>query len=416
MEVGEIRKVMEGMEIREVREVRKVREVMEVREVRPSMSEQAKEFSYLIRREWQQARGDMRRLVFLFGAAMAYIVVFGMLYMPNIVRYVPTVVYDAAQTARSREILQAFADSDSFRIAAYASSEEEMRRYIMEKEAYVAIGIPADFSRRWAQDGSATVLYMVNGSNIILTNVTSSAAQDILADISNRWGAERTALALGADQNALAGRIAPVSAGLRVLGNPTQGYLFFFLIGLAMAAFQQGIIFAVGASILHEKEQRERGISFRKLLAVKAVFYWCLAMLSYLLILSAVRFGLGIHLQAPVWEPLLLGAAYSFCMVLFTSFVASFFQREVQFVRASIMYPVPAFILSGYAWPTEAMGQGMQVLAKLFPMSYLSNNVREFFLLGMAPDYWHSMAVLLAMGTVCGILAAFLYKPRRRAA
>ncbi|MGM9539761.1 ABC transporter permease, partial [Anaerovibrio sp.] len=140
------------------------------------MGEQANELCYLLRREWRQTRGDMRRLVFLFGAAMAYLVVFGMLYMPNIVQYVPAVIYDAAQTAKSREIVQAFADSDSFRITSYAASQEEMRQAVLEKEAYVAIEIPADFSRRWAQEGSATVLYMVNGSNIILTNVTSSAA------------------------------------------------------------------------------------------------------------------------------------------------------------------------------------------------------------------------------------------------
>lgn len=379
------------------------------------MANQANELFSLLRREWRQTKGDPRRLVFLFGAAMAYLLVFGMLYMPNIVRHVPAVIYDAAQTARSREIVEAFEDSDSFRITAYAASEEEMRRYIMEKDAYVAIGIPADFSRRWAQEGSATVLYMVNGSNIILTNVTSSAAQDILADISNRWGAGRTALALGADSNALIKRIAPVEASLRVLYNPTQGYMFFFLIGLAMAAFQQGIIFAVGASILHEQEHPEKGISFRRLLVAKAVFYWCFAMLSYLLILAAIRFGLGIPLKAPVWEPVLLGAVYSFCMVFFTSLAASLFRREIQFIRASIMYPVPAFVLSGYAWPTEAMGQGMQLLAKLFPMSYLSNNVRELFLMGTAPDYWHSMAMLLALGTICGVLAAFFYKPRRHA-
>ena len=139
------------------------------------MANQANEFFSLLRREWRQTKGDMRRLVFLFGAAMAYLIVFGMLYVPNIVRYVPAVIYDAAQTARSREIVQAFSDSDSFRITSYAASREEMQRAVLEKDAYVAIEIPADFSRRWAQEGSATVLYMFNGSNIILTNVTSSA-------------------------------------------------------------------------------------------------------------------------------------------------------------------------------------------------------------------------------------------------
>ena len=44
---------------------------------------------------------------------------------------------------------------------------------------------------------------------------------------------------------------------LRVLYNATHGYMFFFLIGLAMVAFQQGSVFAVGASSLYEVEHPE---------------------------------------------------------------------------------------------------------------------------------------------------------------
>ena len=43
------------------------------------------------------------------------------------------------------------------------------------------------------------------------------------------------------------------------------------------------------------------------------------------------------------------------------------------------MYPVPAFILSGYTYPVESMGAGMQIAAKLFPMSYIANNMCEYF-------------------------------------
>ena len=58
---------------------------------------------------------------------------------------------------------------------------------------------------------------------------------------------------------------------------------------------------------------------------------------------------------------------------------ARFFKSEVNFIRATTMYPVPAFILSGYTYPVESMGAGMQIAAKLFPMSYIANNMCEYF-------------------------------------
>ena len=48
----------------------------------------------LFRKELQEIRSDLRRPVFLFGAALAYLIVFGILYLPNIVTAVPCVVLD----------------------------------------------------------------------------------------------------------------------------------------------------------------------------------------------------------------------------------------------------------------------------------------------------------------------------------
>ena len=89
-------------------------------------------------------------------------------------------------------------------------------------------------------------------------------------------------------------------------------------------------------------------------------------------------------------------------------FFASLFRRGIDFVRAIIVYPVPAFILSGYTWPTEAMGSGMQLLAKLFPLTQLSNTVRELFLMGFSPHFSTSIRNLLILGAV--FLAAALWR------
>ena len=317
----------------------------------------------IIKREFRQIfLEDPRRFVFLFGAAVGYLFIFGALYSPNIVKYIPLIVYDEEQSPLSRELIRDFDSSDSFRVTAYAATQEEMQQALADKSAYAAIDIPRDFSRKIKQGGASSLLFMVNGSNIVITNITSSAAQDITAAFSDKVAAERAALRTGQNQEKLGKRLAPVSAHLRVLNNPTQGYMLFFLLGLAMAAFQQGIFFSVGASVQAEYLKRE-AISWRSLLLGKFITYWGLAMLSFLTVVLIAEFFWEIWLKGSMVQLLLLGGVFSFAFIAFSMLMSSLFHNEMQFVRASILYPVPAFIFAGYTWPQESLGPVMHLVS-----------------------------------------------------
>lgn len=381
-----------------------------------------KAFLLVLKREALLSLHDPRRLVFLFGAAVAYLLVFGLLYIPNIVTDVPCVVLDQENSHLSRQLLTALESSDSLCITDYVTSEEEMREALREKRAYAAIEIPQDFSKKVKTGRSSDVLYMANGANIILTNITSSAVADILADFSNRLAVERVALRTGAEVETVQHVISPVTPHLRVLHNMTQGYMFFFLLGLAMVAFQQGIFFAVGASITDEFEALAAGaedaaahMSPWLLLVVKVVYFWGLSMMSYLLVVFLVQNLMGIPLHAPLQELLLLASTFIFAAMSFVVLFAACFHREMQFVRGIIMYPVVAFIFSGYTWPHESMPVIMQYAANAFPLSFFSNTVRELFLAGYSPHLWHDIGALLIIALICLPLGGwiFAYKVRR---
>ena len=81
-------------------------------------------------------------------------------------------------------------------------------------------------------------------------------------------------------------------------------------------------------------------------------------------------------------------------------------------MRAAILYPVPSFIFSGYTWPTESMGEGMQLASQFFPLSHFSNTVRELFLIGSSPHYWESIEKLTALAIVFFLVGGVLYHRR----
>ena len=81
----------------------------------------------IIRREQRYCARDPRRLLFLFGAAMVYLLIFSVLFAPDIIRAVPTVLCDEDQSPMSRELLQRFENNERMQVKAYVSPQEKCR-------------------------------------------------------------------------------------------------------------------------------------------------------------------------------------------------------------------------------------------------------------------------------------------------
>lgn len=365
----------------------------------------------LIRRELANAfLHDARRAIFLFGAATAYLILFGILYYPGVVKEIPTVVCDEEHTAYSRLLIRQVDDDERLGLVRVVADEGEARDMLRQKEVYAAVIIPADFSHDILNGRSAKVLFMLNGANIITTNIATTAGNDIVNTFNTRFAARQAALRTSGDEQMLKKRISPVETTLRVLNNPTQSYMMFFMVGLAMAAMQQGIFLAVGAAVQGDFKDTEglKGAPKAAVLVVKVAVYWLLSVLSFALV-CVISYGLGIPDRASVTALLTLASVFSFAAVSLGLFASSLFHNELQFVRASIMYTVPAFIFGGYTWPLEAMDPVTQVVAQAFPMAWMSNAVRELFLSGHLATLSHNLTALTVMGVIFLSLGSWIF-------
>lgn len=367
-------------------------------------------FIALIRRELANAfLHDARRAIFLFGAATAYLILFGILYYPGVVKEIPTVVCDEEHTAYSRLLTRQVDDDERLGLVRVVADEGEARDMLRRKEVYAAVIIPADFSHDILNGRSAKVLFMLNGANIITTNIATTAGNDIVNTFNTRFAARQAALRTSGDEQMLKKRISPVETTLRVLNNPTQSYMMFFVTGLAMAAMQQGFFLAIGAAVQCDFRNPElKGSSKGKLLVVKVGVYWVLSILSFGLVCVLARL-LGIPDRASIQSLGLLAGAFSFAAISLGLFASSIFHNELQFVRASIMYTVPAFIFGGYTWPLEAMDPVTQVVAQAFPMAWMSNAVRELFLSGHLATLSHNLTALTVMGVIFFSLGSWIF-------
>ena len=363
----------------------------------------------------QMFLADCRRAILLFGAPLAYLLLFSLLYGTHTIKAVPLVICDEDQTQFSRTLIQAFDDSERFLIVDHVVSQADMEQTLREKAAYAAVHIPKKFAQDAKSGRSATVLLLTDGANILIANTVTTAAQEILAGFARETGAKLAEINNGQMPTMAANKTAPVELRLRVLNNPTQSYLSFFVLGLAMAALQQGIFLAVGASIQNEY-QPPGEVSYTRpwTIVIKLFPYWLSGTLAFFITLTAATQLFAIPGKASIVSLLLLAVTFTFAAVAFSALLASICNSELTFTRLSIAYTVPAFVLSGYTWPLEAMDRVGTVLYYTFPLSYFSNIVRELMLAGYSPLLYRNSLILLLGGAFFIAMAVVCHSRRIR--
>lgn len=370
---------------------------------------------HLIKREIHQMFiKDPKRVVYLFGACAAYVLLFGSLYGTHVVNAVPTVVYDEDQSSLSRSLLQAFEDSERYKIVAYVSSQEEMDEYLHSKQAFAAVNIPSKFSQNTKTGHSTPVLVEINGTNLMIASAALTSAQEIIQAFSNNMGSYLLQ-STGQMPDLAMHKQNPVNLSLRVLHNSTLSYLDFFVLGLGMAALQSGILLSVGASIIYE-QQNMHELQDVPILAVmfgKLLPYWFFGTLSFIMALIISNQIFKIPFNGEFSSLLALGTIFSFTTTAFASLIASNCRTEVSFSQFSLAYAVPAFVFSGYTWPQYAMDKLTTVISYTFPMSYFADTVRALMISGHAPELGKNMLILLAIGTLLFIISTLVYKNKR---
>lgn len=371
----------------------------------------------IFRRElYQMFITDRERVVFIFLASLAYLILFSLLYGTHTIKAVPVVIYDEDQTQFSRTLIQAFADSEKLQIISYVTSQEIMEQALKEKEAYAAVHIPQKFTQNVKSGYSSTVLVMTNGSNILIANTVTTAAQEIISAFSRKTSSRLVEITSSQMPAIAENKASPVDFRLRVLNNPTQSYLYYFVLGLSLAAFQQGIFQAVGASLQSEYQNPDELKSAHPLsiIAGKLLPYWLSAIMAFFITIAAAICLFEIPGKASLLSLLLLASAFILAAVSFSAFLAAICDSDLTFARISIAYTVPSFVLSGYTWPQQAMDTLGKTLSYTFPLSYFSNTVRELMIAGYSPDLWKHSGILLLMGILLTGMTTICYRHKLR--
>ncbi len=370
----------------------------------------------VIREEWLNILRDRRLFAILFLVPLLYTALFGYLYSNLRLKEIPTVVFDGDNSQLSRQIVQSFDETETFRIAKHTLSESEVERTIERGEARVGIIIPNDFSTRLKHGENVPVLTFVDGSNMLFSNSATRAANQIITTFS--YGASSVKLKQqGLQDEQITATFSQIPFRSRVLYNPMFNYNEFLVYGLIGAILQQVLLLGVALTVTRDKEKGTwnrfavwRGLPWRIAYA-KTAPYFLIGLVN-----NVTAFTLALYVFHLPFRGLLLPAAnlsISFVFALLgIGYLASLFSgNQVGSTQITMLIAVPSFLLSGFTWPFEAMPYALDVAGHLLPLTYFLDGVREIFIKGHGFEtMWRDCVTLGLMGAVTYFIA-FLLTP-----
>ena len=372
-----------------------------------------KRVRYILVKELIQALRDKRMRITLIVPPILQLIIFG--YAANLdVKHIPTAVRDLDQSVDSRDLISRFGSSKYFDVVSFPQTPKEVEDLIRKGRVTLSIEIPVDFSRKLKKGDTATVQILLDGTESNTGTIALGYVNQILSEYSTALLVKRLNRAGMADFEE-----SGVELQNRTWFNPNFESRLFYIPGvIGSIAFLIPIILTAQAIV------REREIGTLEQIMVTPIRPWELMVgktLPFALIglLDAVMiafigvhwFGVPLHGNPVI---LLLGTVlFLMSSVGIGLFISTISSTQQQAQISIFFFNMPAFTLSGFAFPIENMPTWIQYLTYVNPLRYFLVIIRGIFLKGNGLDIlWPQMLALAILGGLMILLSSLRFQKR----
>jgi len=368
---------------------------------------------YLFVKELIQTLRDKRMRITLIVPPILQLVIFG--YAANMdVKHIRTAIRDLDQSVESRDLVGRFGSSKYFDIVSFPDTPGEVKALINQGEVTVSIEIPTDFSRKLKKGDIATVQIILDGSESNTALIALGYANQILSEFSTQLLVKRLNRA---------GMIGFEEAGVdlrhRTLFNPNFESRLFYVPGvIASIAFLIPIILTAQAIV------REREIGTLEQIMVTPLHSWelmvgktlpfaLIGLFDVIMIALIGVFWFEVPLRGNPLVLLLGAVLFLMSSVAIGLFISTICSTQQQAQISTFFFVMPAFTLSGFAFPIENMPEWIQYLTYANPLRYFLVIIRGVFLKANGLDIlWPQMVALAVLGGLMIVLSSLRFQKR----
>ena len=318
----------------------------------------------------------------------------------------PIAWMDQDRTPESRELLAEFEGSPQFRITHLPAGDEEIQELLDRAAVQAVVRVFAGFGRDIRRGQRTQVQILVDGTNSNSATLISNSASQVVA----RYAASiQGRQPKGGRMSSRPGRVNQgplLSAESRIWFNVDLKSQNYFVPGVLVNIIALVTIMLTAMAIVREKEigtmEQLMVTPIRpiELMLGKTLPFAAVGLLEVLLMTGAALLIFQIPFRGSML--LLLGCAAVFLLTTLGSglLISTVSATQQQAMMASFFFFLPAFMLSGFAFPIRSMPLAVQTLTYLNPVRYFMEIVRGIFLKGIGLTVlWPQVLALLVIGT-----------------
>jgi ABC-2 type transport system permease protein len=375
---------------------------------------------HIFRKELRQAFREPRMRAMLIVPPLVQLLVFG--YAVNMdVEHARIAWMDRDDTPASREMRDAFAGSTYFEIVKFPTTETEAGLFLDRGEVQAIIRVLPGFGANLRRGESAQVQVLVDGTNSNTASLVAAYASSVSSRYSSvwldRWQRERL-LARGVAEPVTL-RIPAVEGATRVWFNPDLTSRNYFVPGVIVNILSLVTIMLTAMAIVREKEigtleqLMVTPIRPMELILGKTLPFAMVGLVNMTMVTVAAL----LVFRVPFRGSFLFLAGSTLLFLLSTLgiglFISTISETQQQAMLSANIFILPAFMLSGFAFPIRNMPDIAQWFTYLNPMRYFMEITRGVFLKGVGIEtLWPQLMALAIFGIAIVTLSASRFRKR----
>jgi len=363
-----------------------------------------KKFIRLLRVEFKRIFSNGVLMAIFFGAPVLYGLLFGYVYQQAKVVDLPIVIVDQDRSPMSDKFIDAFQDNEGLLVKDVRSTAGNIIAE-MPLEQYVAvITLPNNFEAQLLQKKYPEVHVDLNMANILNANTASKEIQSVLMTLNA--GIEIEGLQKqGMHLNQAMDSYESFKINFNKLYNSTGNYVTFMLPGLLAGIMQQVIFLAMALVFARDFEDGYFGTLVGH--SKSSLYHILLKATPFLLMLPVMWLGVSLFLpyfnvEANLFNvPMLILASL---LTLASMSIGMLFSiaipNQLKATELLMVISTPAFILSGFTWPSMAIPAVITNVAQYIPLTQFLEGFRKIAFYGGGLSSIRTEIGMLALITV----------------
>ncbi|WP_312189030.1 ABC transporter permease [Sphingobacterium sp.] len=342
------------------------------------------------------------------GAPVLYGVLVGHVYQQGKVTEMPVIVVDEDNSPLSSSFIDMLSDNESIEVAKVLPSLFDSKDMAIRYEATTIVHIPKGFASGVQQSRLPEVTVFVDGANTLTSN-TAMMAVNVCASTLKAGIQIQAQMKRGVPARIAAQQYEPFKTTFVKQNIRSGNYLYFMLPGVLITVLQQVLLLGLALSFSSEFEGNTFPDLVKRisnpigLIMVKILPY---VLMSVGILLLYWGFGqyYRMPLQADFGRFVLCTLVFLLAVCFIGVLVSVILPSQLKSTEVLMVIATPAFILSGFTWPSSLMPGWVQAIADVIPSTHYLRIFRLMFI--QHAENYHTDKALSALMII--MLVSFL--------